>query len=85
MNKLLITEYINEDKELAYKVEDKYSIYMLIVNRRKVGMVHHYMHTYGSDVLVGALENSNTKPKHKQKINNELVKRGFDLGLVNNG
>jgi|TARA_B110000908_G_scaffold164810_1_gene213344 hypothetical protein len=56
-----------------------------IVNRRKVGMVHHYMHTYGTNVLVGALENSNTKPKHKQKINNELVKRGFDLGLVNNG
>ena len=28
-NKLLITEYMNDDKELAYKVEDKYSVYML--------------------------------------------------------
>ena len=56
-----------------------------IVNKRKVGMVHHYMHTTNTNVLVEALGSSNTKAKRKQKINNELVKRGFDFGLVNNG
>ncbi len=46
-----------------------------IVNRRKVGMTHYYMHTTPTEELVKAYENDNTKPKHKQKYRNELVKR----------
>ena len=46
-----------------------------IVNRRKVGMNHYYMHTTSTEELVKAYENDNTKPKHKQKYRNELVKR----------
>ena len=36
------------------------------------------------DTIVEAVLNNNTKPKHKQKYRNELVRRGFDLGLINN-
>lgn len=54
-----------------------------IVNRRKVGMIHYYLHNTSTDELVEALLKSSTKPKHKQKYRNELVKRGFDLGLIN--
>jgi hypothetical protein len=54
-----------------------------IVNRRKVGMIHYYLHATSTDELVEALLKSSTKPKHKQKYRNELVKRGFDLGLIN--
>lgn len=55
-----------------------------IVNRRKVGMVHHYLHATSTDTIVEAVLNNNTKPKHKQKYRNELVRRGYDLGLINN-
>lgn len=54
-----------------------------VVNRRKVGMIHYYLRNTSEEDLVAAILNSNTKPKHKQKYRNELVKRGFDLGLIN--
>ena len=43
MKKLLITEYINEDKELAYKVEDKYSIYMLTRDKALAEKTYKYL------------------------------------------
>jgi hypothetical protein len=54
-----------------------------MVNRRKVGMVHYYLRNTSTDELVEAVLKSSTRPKHKQKYRNELVKRGFDLGLIN--
>ena len=42
-NKLLITEYMNDDKELAYKVEDKYSIYMLTRNKTLAEETYNYL------------------------------------------
>ncbi len=45
--------------------------------------VHYYLRNTSEEELVSALLSSNTKPKHKQKYRNELVKRGFDLGLIN--
>jgi len=47
-----------------------------IVNRRKVGMKHHYLRNTSTDDLLEALEKDSTKPKHKQKYRNELVRRG---------
>jgi len=47
-----------------------------VVNRRKVGMQHFYLHNTSTDDLLEALEKDSTKPKHKQKYRNELVKRG---------
>ena len=47
-----------------------------IVNRRKVGMKHYYMHNTSTEELLKAYESDNTKPKHKHKYRNELVKRG---------
>ncbi len=52
-------------------------------NRKKVGMVHYYLKNTPTDELVEAVLKSSTRPKHKQKYRNELVKRGFDLGLIN--
>ncbi len=46
------------------------------VKRRKVGMKHYYLHATPTDELLKAFENDSTKPKHKNKYKNELVKRG---------
>ena len=58
----------------------------ILVNRdaKKYKTVHHYLHATSTDTIVEAVLNNNTKPKHKQKYRNELVRRGFDLGLINN-
>ena len=45
-------------------------------NRKKVGMKHYYMHTTSTEELLSAYESASTKPKHKNKFKNELVKRG---------
>jgi hypothetical protein len=41
----------------------------------KTKTVHHYMKTQSVSDLKEALESSNTQPKLKQKIRNELVRR----------
>tara|TARA_R110000796_G_scaffold1388_2_gene5544 strand:- start:1454 stop:1657 length:204 start_codon:yes stop_codon:yes gene_type:complete len=51
--------------------------------RRKIGMTHFYLHSTPTSTLVEAVQNDNTRPKHKQKYSNELVKRGYDLGTLN--
>ncbi len=45
-------------------------------NRKKVGMKHYYLHATPTAELVEAYERDSTKPKHKNKFKNELVKRG---------
>jgi hypothetical protein len=47
-----------------------------VVNRRKVGMQHFYLRNTSTDDLLEALEKDSTKPKHKHKYRNELIKRG---------
>lgn len=47
-----------------------------VVNRRKVGMQHFYLRSTSTDDLLEALEKDSTKPKHKHKYRNELIKRG---------
>lgn len=50
----------------------------VVVNRaaKKYKTVHYYMHNTTLDDLTSAFESSNTTPKRKQKIRNELVRRG---------
>ena len=43
---------------------------------RNGNMQNYYMQSTPVDVLKEALESSSTMPKKKQKIRNELVKRG---------
>lgn len=42
-NKLLITEYMNDDKELAYKVEDKYTVYMITRSKTLAERTYNYL------------------------------------------
>jgi hypothetical protein len=47
------------------------------VKNQKTGMVqNYYMQSTSTNELKEALDNSNTTPKKKQKIRNELVRRG---------
>lgn len=57
----------------------------VLVNRaeKKYKTVHYYLKNTTTDELVKAILNTNTRPKHVQKYRNELVRRGFDLGLIN--
>tara|TARA_B100001093_G_scaffold117878_1_gene110332 strand:+ start:1157 stop:1327 length:171 start_codon:yes stop_codon:yes gene_type:complete len=43
---------------------------------RKGNVQNYYMRSTSTDVLQAALDNNNTQPKQKQKIRNELVRRG---------
>jgi|TARA_B110000977_G_scaffold110627_1_gene143775 hypothetical protein len=48
------------------------------VKNQKTGMVqNYYMQSTSIDELKEALDNNNTQPKKKQKIRNELTKRGY--------
>jgi hypothetical protein len=40
---------------------------------------HHYIHTTSLKDLYAAMTNSNTAPKRKNKVRNELVRRGHPL------
>tara|TARA_R110000796_G_scaffold37587_1_gene94797 strand:+ start:2196 stop:2384 length:189 start_codon:yes stop_codon:yes gene_type:complete len=56
-------------------VKFKESVAKIGASRKKVGMTHSYMYTISTSELQKAMDNANTKPKLKQKIRNELVKR----------
>lgn len=49
----------------------------VLVNReaRKYRVVHYYLKNTSTEELLEAIEKSHTKPKHKQKYRNELVRR----------
>jgi hypothetical protein len=50
----------------------------VLVNRatKKYKTVNYYMHATTTDVLLDAMNKDSTKPKRKQAIRNELVRRG---------
>ena len=50
----------------------------ILVDRaaKKYKTVHYYMHTTSTKELVEYMNSSNALPKTKQKVSNELVKRG---------
>ncbi len=50
----------------------------VLVNRKakKYKTVHSYMHTTATDKIMEAFESAKTKPKHRVKYRNELVRRG---------
>jgi len=46
---------------------------------KKTTIVHYWIKTISKDELFKELNNPNTKPKVKQKIRNELVRRGIKI------
>ena len=57
----------------------------ILVDRqsKKYKTIHYYLRNTSTDELVEAVLKSSTRPKDRQKYKNELVQRGFDLGLIN--
>ena len=51
-------------------------------NTKKVTIVHEYMKVKSNDELIEAYNKDGQKPKHKQKVKNEIVRRN-KLGLSN--
>ena len=51
-------------------------------NTKKVTIVHEYMKTKSNDELIEAYNKDGQKPKLKQKVKNEIVRRN-KLGLSN--
>ena len=51
----------------------------IMVDRKakKMKTVHYYLKCTSTKDLVAALENSNTRPKHKQKFRNDHTRRGI--------
>ena len=45
---------------------------------------HYYIKSFSKEELFKELNNDNTKPKVKQKIRNELVRRGVKIVYVEN-
>ena len=45
-------------------------------NTKKVSIHHPYIRLFSKADLIEKYNNSNTRPKDKQKIKNELVRRG---------
>ena len=62
----------------------KYKATQSVVQRgtKKVVTTHHYMKTQTIKELLECYNNDNTKPKLRQKVKNELIRRK-KLGLVN--
>jgi|TARA_B110000967_G_C18724336_1_gene479300 hypothetical protein len=42
-NRLLITPYVNQDKEVAYKVEDSFTVYMITRNKTLAEETYNYL------------------------------------------
>lgn len=63
------------------KMPTKFKPTETIVDRatKKISKKHHYMHTTTQDELFKALNNESTPNKKKQKIRNELVRRGINV------
>tara|TARA_B100002019_G_scaffold44394_1_gene37220 strand:+ start:555 stop:791 length:237 start_codon:yes stop_codon:yes gene_type:complete len=51
-------------------------------NTKKVTVVHEYMKSQSIDTLIETYNKEGTKPKLKQKVKNEIVRRN-KLGLSN--
>ena len=58
----------------------KESARVMVDRKNKITkVVHYYLKCTPSRDLIAALENSNTRPKHKQKFRNELARRGIKV------
>ena len=55
------------------------------VRRRGGGVetVHYYMHQTSTEELLAYLESASSKPKIRQKVRNELTKRGVPFERTN--
>ena len=51
-------------------------------NTKKTSIEHFYVKLLSVEKLFEMLNNSSTKPKHKQKFRNELVRRGVTIVKV---
>ncbi len=51
-------------------------------NTKKTTIEHFYIKSLSQKQLFEMLNGSNTKPKHKQKFRNELVRRGVKITKV---
>ncbi len=47
-----------------------------------VQTVHYYMHTMDTKELLEYLDSGSSKPKIKQKVRNELTRRGVDFEVT---
>jgi hypothetical protein len=65
---------------MPVKFKESESIYNKTTRKRQ-GQKHFYMHTTPTDELVAFMNNSNATPKRKQKVSNELVKRGVSWNV----
>tara|TARA_R110000824_G_scaffold295274_1_gene483594 strand:+ start:203 stop:523 length:321 start_codon:yes stop_codon:yes gene_type:complete len=52
---------------------------MSIASGKTKPMVHHYLKCQSIKTLIDAINSDRTKPKHKQKCRNEVVRRGIKL------
>jgi len=52
---------------------------------KKTTTEHYYIKNISKTELFDTLNNSNTTPKRKQKIRNELVRRGIKIVMVPKG
>ena len=68
----------------TYTMPVKYKPTQSVVQRgsKKVTTTHYYMKTQSINELLECYNNDNTKPKLRQKVKNELIRRQ-KLGLVN--
>ncbi len=61
-------------------IKFKESVKVLVDRQsKKFKTVNYYMHTTSTDTLLEAFGRDQTKPKHKQKIKNELVRRKVSM------
>ena len=60
----------------------KPSVLKIDRNTKKTSIEHFYVKSLSVEKLFEMINNSNTKPKHKQKFRNELVRRGVTIVKV---
>lgn len=64
------------DKENIMPIKLSKSVAVRNRQTGKITIEHNYIHTVSKKELIEKYNNSNTRPKDKQKIKNELVRRG---------
>ena len=60
----------------------KPSVLKIDRNTKKTSIEHFYVKSLSVEKLFEMINNSSTKPKHKQKFRNELVRRGGTIVKV---
>ncbi len=81
LDKYVIKNYIVINTHtMPVKYKDSHVQFTRGSQTKKV--IHHYMKTQSIKELLECYNNDNTKPKLRQKVKNELIRRK-NLGLVN--